>query len=380
MQPPHKKAEPSSAPIEFPVLNAARAFAALWVLTAHVTSIGGRPVYLLSQGYLAVECFIFISGFLMMMLLARERSLNLTNALRFYTRRFFRIAPSFYLAIALYVIFRGLYVENLARCSDIFGSDSHIPGLDAELGWRSVLWNVLFVHGLWSDESTKIFGPAWSLSLEMQFYLVAPIWAWFLRKRPYLAIGLFFGVNAIANLLWSVYSGEGLLDKFPFPSFLPNRLFLFCWGGACCLFVLERTRPHRHLFVLASVGAAILLPWKSFLVCSGLVGATLLAEFYPKGFSRWGVRLAESRVVSWLAELSYGVYLYHVFSMAIASWILIRLELLSRQQPFAFPIYFIGVIAVTFTISGAIYFCVEKPARAWGKRLSHRPIDAPPMA
>lgn len=380
MQPRQNKADSSAVLIDFPILNAARAFAALWVLIAHVMLIGGRPVFVVSQGYLAVECFIFISGFLMMLLLSRERSLNLSNTLRFYTRRFFRIAPSFYLAIALYVIFRGFYVESLARCSDVFGSDSPIPGLGGEVGWRSVLWNVLFVHGLWWEEATKIFGPAWSLSLEMQFYLVAPIWAWFLKKRPFLAIGIFFAVNAIANPLWSVYEGEGLLDKFPFPSFLPNRLFLFCWGGACCLFVIERTRPHRHLFALASAGAAILLPWKSFLVCSVLVGAILFAEFSPKTFNRWGGRFADSRLVSWLAEFSYGVYLYHVFSMAIASWLLIRLGLLSREQPFVFPIFLASVLAVTLLVSAAIYFCLEKPARQWGKRLSGRRIDAPPMA
>jgi peptidoglycan/LPS O-acetylase OafA/YrhL len=376
----HKDAEPSAGPVEFPILNAARAAAALWVMVAHVTRIGAKPVFLLSQGYLAVECFIFISGFLMMLLLARERSLNLSSALRFYTRRFFRIAPSFYLALALYVIFRGFYIENLAQCADAFGSVAAIPGLSADVGWTSVLWNVLFVHGFWPNEATKIFGPAWSLSLEMQFYLVAPIWAWFLRRRPYLAIGTFFAVNAIANVLWSVYYDEGLLAKFPFPSFLPNRLFLFCWGGACCLFVVERTGRHRNLFALASVGAAILLPWKSLLVCSVLVGTTLFAVLSPGVFRRWGGRIAESRVVTWLAELSYGVYLYHVFCMAIASWLLIHLGILSRQQPLALPAYFTAVVAITLLVSAAIYFCLEKPARNWGKKLSRRPIDAPPMA
>jgi peptidoglycan/LPS O-acetylase OafA/YrhL len=376
----HKNADLSAGPIEFPILNAARAAAAIWVMVAHVTRICAKPVFLLSQGYLAVECFIFISGFLMMLLLAREKSLNLSSALRFYTRRFFRIAPSFYLAIALYVIFRGFYIENLTRCADVFGSVAAIPGLGAEVGWRSVLWNVLFAHGFWPGEATKIFGPAWSLSLEMQFYLVAPIWAWFLRRRPYLAIGVFFAVNAIANVLWSVYYDEGLLAKYPFPSFLPNRLFLFCWGGACCLFVIERTRRNRHLFALASVGAAILLPWKSLLVCSVLVAAILFAVFAPKSFNRWGGRIAESRVVTCLAELSYGVYLYHVFCMAIASWLLIRLGILARQQPLALPAYFTAVVAVTLLVSTAIYFCLEKPARAWGKKLSRRPIDAPPMA
>jgi peptidoglycan/LPS O-acetylase OafA/YrhL len=214
----------------------------------------------------------------------------------------------------------------------------------------------------------------------MQFYLVAPGWAWLMRKRPYLAIGIFFATNAIANVLWSVYYGQGLLARFPFPSFLPNRIFLFCWGGACCLFIVERTRHHRHLFALASVGAVILLPWKSLVVCSILVGAILFAEFSPNSLRRWGGRVAESRVVTWLAELSYGIYLYHVFCMAIAGWLLIRTGILSLQQPFALPIYFTAVIAVTFLVSAAIYFFLEKPARDWGKRLSRRRIDAPPMA
>ena len=358
---------------EFPFLNAARAVAAFWVLLAHVTLLGGWRVPLLSQGFLAVECFIVLSGFLMMLILLPEPSLNIQGVGRFYIRRFFRIAPSFYFAVALYLIFRSFYIENISQGAGLFHSEIDVPGLDPVIGWRSIIWNGLFLHGLWPAEATKIFGPGWSLSLEMQFYLIAPFWAAALKRRPFVAIIICFAINLIGNVLWGVYFQHGLLATYWFPSFLPNRLFLFCWGGVCCLYVLQRTRTHLQLLLVTSAGATILLPWRSLLVCSILIAGILSTSLLHNRSSRFVTAVAESRLVSWLAEMSYGIYLYHVFCMAIAAWLMSRVPFVVLvPNQFKLGVFLAGVLAISLALSALIHYILEKPARAWGKRLTRR--------
>jgi peptidoglycan/LPS O-acetylase OafA/YrhL len=356
--------------LTFPVLNAARAFAAFWVLVAHVTLIAARPVFFVSQGALAVDCFILLSGFLMMLILLPDQHVDARNAWNFYVRRFFRIAPSFYFAVALYLIFRGFYVDNLQAAARLFGSGPAIPGLDPQVGWKSVVWQGLFLHGLWPDEATKVFGPGWSLSLEMQFYLIAPFWAAFIKRWSFPALAMFFVINLIANKLWGVFFHPGLLATYWFPSFLPNRIFLFCSGGVCCLFILQPRASRAILLAVAWLGAAILLPWKSALVCSGLIAVIISASLSRDRLSRLISTVAQSRFVCWLAELSYGIYLYHVFCMAIAARLMSPFNQLGRGAQFW--LYLAGVVAISVGISSLIHVTFERPARELGRRLTKR--------
>ena len=84
---------------DVPILDLVRAAAACWVMLAHLTLIGGRPVFLLSQGSLGVEVFIFISGFLMTLILKDEAHVTWGGLRRFYVRRFFRIMPAFWVCL-----------------------------------------------------------------------------------------------------------------------------------------------------------------------------------------------------------------------------------------------------------------------------------------
>ncbi|CAB3409541.1 unnamed protein product [Caenorhabditis bovis] len=122
------------------------------------------------NGYLGVDQFFVLSGFLMCMLLKRSESDPIfTLILNFYTKRFRRILPLYYLIILfililLYMIFPETAVENnLNSASNAILFISNRPKSDEEDYFQQL--------GIGGD----LFTHTWSLSVEIQFYFIVPI-------------------------------------------------------------------------------------------------------------------------------------------------------------------------------------------------------------
>ena len=243
-----------NAPLEFPVLDLFRGFTTLWVLFAHITIVCDTRVYFASAGWLAVEIFICLSGFLMYLLLQEDR-VNKPGAIKaYYIRRFFRVAPSYYLGLMLYLVFRDFYATHLRDIEHMFQSSYPVLGIDLPVGIISVIGNIVFLNGLVPWENIKILAPSWTLCLEMQYYALAPLLVPLLIKRPLVTMGCFFVINAIANMLFGVFGRPGLLYDYFFPSFLPNRIFLFGIGGMLCRAVLDRSPRNYWILAITLIG------------------------------------------------------------------------------------------------------------------------------
>ncbi|MGI8437847.1 MAG: acyltransferase family protein [Chthoniobacterales bacterium] len=353
---------------DLPILDLARGAAACWVMLAHLTLIGGRPIVGLSQGRLGVEVFIFISGFLMTLILKDDVALDGVGG--FYLRRFFRIAPSFYFALILYAGLRPFFTSGLESAEAIFHTPFLIPDLHKAVTWRTLLWDFSFLHGLLPGEATRIFGPAWSLSLEMQFYAVAPFAVWFLRQRPAFTLVSLFAVNYAGNFLFGVYGHLGLLAQFPYPSFLPNRIFLFALGGAYCLYLFQRRPKDLVIFVVSALASLPLIGWKSWIVCLGLIGLIQLAVSVP-GPGKILNRVARSKASHLLAEWSYGIYLYHMLALGLGGLFLPRWTR-SFAPGLLWSIYALTVIASTVIFAAVLHHFYERPARAFGRTLGRK--------
>ncbi len=269
------------------VLDLARACAAAWVLAAHLSIMLGHPVRVLSEGRIPVDVFIFLSGFLMFHLLSRERGgWTWQGAWGFYVRRFFRIAPCFYFALLLYVGFRAAYLRGLIRAEDYLGTAGVFSGYVAPLGASDLLLHLTFLHGVHPSRATVVFGPAWTLSLEMQFYAVAPFVASWLKQRPATTLFGAFVVNAAAWALFGSYGHLGWYSQHTFPAMLPDRLFLFCFGSAASLYYADPTRRHAGLLALTAGGSLLLFPFDSTLLCMALTACLLLIARAPANGSR----------------------------------------------------------------------------------------------
>src|SRR5262245_8428382 len=89
-----------------------RALAAFWVLTAHCVIWGGWYGVPLPSAKIAVDLFMMISGFLMVATTQREPMDDPMNRSRFWLRRFFRIAPAYYVVLLLVVVAQGPFLDG----------------------------------------------------------------------------------------------------------------------------------------------------------------------------------------------------------------------------------------------------------------------------
>jgi peptidoglycan/LPS O-acetylase OafA/YrhL len=341
-----------------PELHALRGLLAAWVVASHLLPEGQtNPLLrLVSHGGLAVDGFILLSGFVITLVLqGRETSYG-----AFLLRRFFRLFPVLAACVALMLLLGALGVG-------LNNTDFSLPG---ETALRTLL--VLgMVQGLVPDAvldcgARSILGPAWSISLEWQFYLVAPALLGFIggrRVRP----GRVLVVAGLAILggwlAWRSLSFCGTT------SFLPMRLGHFLAGilSAFAWLELRRASPQAVRLVAGAalaLGCAfavpqqlpVLLPWIAALYAS-LAAADPLAQ--PL---RRGLRLAP---LQRLGTLSYCLYLAHLPAIQA---VLLVLPPVEGDLPRA-ALRLLLALGLMLLAAMAIHRWVEQPGIALGRRL-----------
>ena len=180
-----------------------RALAVIFVVLFHL-EVGG-----LASGFLGVDVFFVVSGFLMALLYKKG------EAKRFFERRARRLLPA-YFATVIITLFASLWIV-----------------LPSELGQVATqsIYSLFFANniGFWMQNSyfsKADFNPLlhlWSLGVEIQFYLIVPILAWFLRKsKIFLPI---FLLGSFAACIFMV----GISPKTSF-FMMPLRMWEFLIG------------------------------------------------------------------------------------------------------------------------------------------------------
>jgi peptidoglycan/LPS O-acetylase OafA/YrhL len=313
-------------------------------------------------GFLGVDLFFLITGFLLVLpwfnhaAEGRERP----SARRFYWRRVRRIVPAYYVQLLLlFFVFVPLINPELWRTARGF--------VLANLGLHA-----LFLHQLtpYSSASLLINGALWTLTLEMQYYVLLPlIAAWFVRApnvtaAVFLASSLLWKALAAHDLqpLISLYAMIGARWNIPEADLrhlaatqLPSYLGHFALGILC------GRSWYRNRGAAAGVGVSMVLGALAVGALAGLYatlarGAPLFGEhswllfpvlmaiFTWAAVSRnpgWSGSLLGTPVLAFIGRVSYSMYLYH----------LPLLLLLNKYAPatlggLAFPCYFVVVVSV----------------------------------
>ncbi len=149
-----------------PGLDLLRAIAIGWVMLYHLASYGVvMPVLVDRYGYMGVDLFFVLSGFLIgAQLLAPYTRGETPRWGQFFLRRVLRVLPAYLVVLALYFI-----APSLRESPDI-----------------EPLWQFLtFTQNIFADyERARAFSHAWSLCIEEHFYLLLPAAAWLLARKP----------------------------------------------------------------------------------------------------------------------------------------------------------------------------------------------------
>lgn len=246
---------------EFSFINFFRALAAFWVIFVHCMIWGdwnGIPV---PSAKIAVDLFMMISGYLMTAnAFARNHFEPLTTAkswLRFWLRRFFRLAPAYYLSLALAIAssyyFLGGY-QNLQNLNPAkWPTGGTYDPAHIEYTSKNIFLHFSFLFGLFPNYSFSTFLPDWSLSLEMQFYFVFPALFIFMHKFGFLKTSILIGLPTFI-------AGQ-LINKimhYPEPSLLPMKINYFI-AGILLFMVLKEvgdssiSRHRRYSLAMAAI-------------------------------------------------------------------------------------------------------------------------------
>ena len=366
-------------------LEGLRGYLAIWVWLTHVTTMATLPLdkysgwgRILANGDTAVGIFIIISGFVITMNIDRSRD----GYRQYIIRRGFRLFPAYLIALLISIIILNYSIQVLV---DIPWSgprtDNRIKYLTDSVThfWPHLGLHVFLLHGLVPDKllpstSYAFIGQAWSLTLEWQFYLVAPLLFILAKKLPFKILPT---VAIFAALLL-------LPTYFTQSSFLPKNLYLF-YVGYLSYYAYSNSRQDasndtkRLISLLLLVIAAMsMVHWRlGFGVELWCIFFWLM--FFTQGYAHQLIKwMVTNSVSNWLGAISYSFYCIHMAVLFVVSGVLIHvIEVESRAL---FAVLLIGTsLPIGIGAAAILHYWVENPAINLGRRLAAKlSTPAPP--
>lgn len=352
-------------------LDGLRGLAALWVLFGHAMLLTGFKLPILGQPDMGVDLFILLSGFLMTFQYQLRSSFEDWGQVEtwkaFWVRRFFRIAPLFYVLLTVAIMFGSSIYADRQLIDSFFGNTQQLSTRYNDSSLTNVLMHVSFLFGLVPSYAFRTPLPDWSLGLEMQFYAAFPIVILVVRRVGWIKGGIGVAlVGAVVGL-----AAPRLGAHFPMPSFLPLKLHLFLSGMMIAVALHNRS---RLLFYLAMALLCAALPiggphnLRHLVVRESLVfGFFALVHFRSSKVVDRASRLLGSTVFHWLGELSFGIYLLHLLLMhRVVAWTIQTYgTTISPLTRFSIVVLIVG--AAGYTLAFATYRLVEQPGQKLGR-------------
>lgn len=363
-------------------LDGLRATAALWVLVGHCLLLTGWHLPVLGDPALGVDLFIMLSGFLMVfhyqLRQDKEPWQRPETWLKFWTRRYFRIAPLFYVML-FFGLALGPYVYESRTVIDAFvGRVPQAPERYLDSSLKNIVAHLTFLFGLSPNLAYRTPLPDWSLGLEMQFYAVFPALMLLVRRFGWLRSAMV--VAALGALVVAILKSMSV--HFPMPSFLPLKIQVFLCGMLLAG-VLGQSQP-RPLLHLALAMALAAIPFgdghglSKFLIREALVLGFFALVLYRTLPGAAGV-LARKVAVALgggifhvLGELSYSIYLIHLLILQpVAAFVIARYGD-SLGAPLRFAIVLAIVLPVVCLLSFVTYRLIEMPGQQLGRVVLRR--------
>ncbi|MBD0416494.1 acyltransferase family protein [Oryzicola mucosus] len=295
----------SSIRVFRPEVQGLRALAVLSVVFYHLgwTWIEG--------GFVGVDVFFVISGFLITGIIKRGTEAGRFDYWQFSVGRVRRLYPALVVTLAL--------TFTVGAC---LLSPAHLQEFGRSMVWALGSlsnWFYLMSNGYFGTEA--IYQPllhTWSLGVEVQFYVVWPVFIWAAVK--FLPTRLAFAAVGLAALASLGLAEFWIISDHADAAFfqMPARIVEFAIGGLLVWFIDRKPADARILEPLATVGAAMIiysvLTYREEMRFPGLtalipcLGSALIIY---AGSARWAGWLFRTRPAVYIGNISYALYLVH---------------------------------------------------------------------
>ncbi|MET1026496.1 MAG: acyltransferase [Dongiaceae bacterium] len=362
-------------------LDGLRGLAAIWVLLGHAAILSGWKIPILHSPSLAVDLFMMLSGFLMAFHYQERRAREPWAAPStwgtFWVRRFFRIAPLYYvLLLAAILLGPTLGAARDTIASAVPGAGT-LDGRYLDQSWQNVLMHVTFAFGFSPYYGFRTALPDWSIGLEMAFYAAFPFLMIAVARLGFIATAI--GASVCCYLLSVTFAGY--FEAFDEPSLLAMKLPIFL--GGMLIAASLTAQGHRRLLLLAIAAAICLIPIRGVanhgvapvIRLLSLASLAALADCHrmPRLAAMNRIipaiaRMLGGRVAAFLGDTSYGVYLLHLLVMLPVLQGIIKL-----LQPASAPVLFMAtvmiVIPIVYLVAWVLHLWIERPGIKLGRML-----------
>ncbi len=366
-------AEPPARSPRLPGLDLLRAAAIAWVMLYHLAVLGliASTTWLVRFGWMGVDLFFVLSGFLIAGQLLRPWARGETPSLRrFFARRLLRTLPAYWVVLAIYLL---------------------VPVLRETPHLQPVWVFLSFTQNLVLGHQPNAFSHAWSLSVEEQFYLALPLVLLALWVRPsaraaiLAMLAVLVGGMCLRAWLWThqVVGPDGQIHDMRYMRLIYyptwSRLDGLLAGVAAAAIKLFRPRlwdkvtARPNLLLALGALTVIASSWLFGGQIAGFWGATFGYPLLALGLGAMvmGASAPESIIgrraipgAGWVAAASYSLYLSHkmVFHAVSAGLAPIPAD----WKPLA-PVL---AVALAAPAGVALHLLVERPFLKLRDRLS----------
>jgi len=338
-----------------PGLDLLRALAVLWVMLYHLASYGIALPAVVDHGWMGVDLFFVLSGYLIGGQLLRPYALKGRPAWRrFLLRRALRVLPAYLAVLAIYAA---------------------VPAVRESPGLRPLWQFFTFTVNLVPDSGRLAFSHAWSLCVEEHFYLLLPPIVWLLARYPgarrtaLFAFAVFVGGMLLRGWLWEhevapYLGGGGFFERFVALIYNPTYARLDGLLVGVMLAAVRVFRPRwwdwmtQRWSVFLVAGLAILALAMQFALDSH-AGAVLV---FPLVAVSFGCLLVAASERGWrmpgaafIAAIAFSLYLTHkaVFHVLRAQCG----DALAGSNMLACGVY----MAAALVVAIVLYLAVERP-------------------
>jgi len=352
--------------IYLPALDGLRFLAIAGVLIFHIvnylylnhpnhffqTFIKNNILDISKYGRFGVELFFIISGIIIPRSIEKHNKKERIKLLKiFYIRRIFRIFPPYFIIISCSLIFN-LFLFN---------------SINIENGINSYISSIFFIHNMvYPGQFPFLCGAAWSLEIEMQYYLLAPILFLIIYKKPK---RLIFTLKIFFFLLFFIFNNIGYQ---PVVKSILSYAHFFILGEILFSIKFQGNFQEKHFYfsLLSLISSYIFiyilkLNYKDNLLLILFYKLIILLIIFTGIFYILymnNLKILIIKIFAKIGTISYSIYLIHYPIIIIFGRYILTLTN-DINFYFAFALNVIIFLTVILFFSYAFFIVVERPLK-----------------
>ena len=289
-------------------IDGVRGWAIILVLIVHsqfVTPAHDSIQYFIYHGAMGVQLFFIVSAFTLFYSLENRKNVDKKPILSFFIRRFFRIAPFFYIMMIFSLLYYGL--------SPRFFAPEGISKLN-------IFLTTIFLNGWWPTFITSIVPGGWSIAVEMNFYLLIPLLFKYIKNTISalcITIISYFLLNAfvlrkISPFIIERFSENDIGYAWVYTLSFPVNFYIFCIG--IVLFFLHKKNYHLNskistilfYFSFTLLVYCLSMPTKKYNI---FISMFIFVFFASKVNSK----IVTGNFIRFIGKISFSLYFIHFY-------------------------------------------------------------------